>query len=63
MEGTGGWESGSNGGGVSLQEAGEERAREGIPKGAGIEKNMKYINFCNIAQFFALEKALRGGQH
>ena len=45
----------------SLREVGEERVGDGIPKGAGARRNRN--EFCNIAQYFAIEKAHKGGNH
>ena len=55
MEGDsgGGGDQGVMGAG-SLQEAGEERVGDGIPKGTGVGRNRKY---------FAKAKAHRGGNH
>ena len=49
-----------NGGGKSA--GGEERVGDGIPKGVGgAGRDRK--EFCNLAQFFAIEIAYRGGNH
>ena len=54
----GGGEPWSNGGGKST---GEKRSGDRIPKGAGVGRNRNKL--CNIAQFFAAEKAHRDGNH
>ena len=48
-----------------VQEAGKERAGDGIPKGVGGGWGSGEIGneFCNIAQYFAIEKAHGGGNH
>ena len=55
--GTGGWEPKNNGG-----RRGEKRGREeGYPRGVGAGRNGK--NFATLAQYFAIGKAHRGGNH
>ena len=44
-----------------MREAGEESVGDGIPK--GWESGEMGNEFCNIAQYFAIEKAHRGGNH
>ena len=46
----------------SVREAGEERMGDGIPKGAGAGRNIGN-KFCNIVQFFTIEKACRDRNH
>ena len=61
MEGTG-W--GGNPGVVRaehVRETGEERAGDRIAKGP--ESGKIGNEFCNIAQYFAIEKAHKGGNH
>ena len=45
----------------SLWEAGEERVGDGISEEVGAGRNRN--KFRNIVQFFAIEKAHRGGNH